>query len=324
MKLGNFRRASLLIGACAVTLVLSASARAFPDQRVLIVVPVSPGGPTDLLPRMVAPELTQRWGQPVVVENRTGAGGLIGTQAVVRAKPDGYTLLSQGNFVSAARLFMKDMDFDPARDLRGVGQFGWAYYLVLTNPAVPARTIAEFIELARAKPKALNYGTIPFSGYDLDYVRLQRLAGISMTPVPFPGAAPAILALIRNDTQFYFGTVLSASPALSDGRLRALAIAGRQRSEQLPGVPTLIESGVDFTGGTWYGLLAPAKAPDEAVAEIASALAAALKTPAIASKVKELGFAPPTAASPREFDAQIQSEAKTYSEFAAELGIKPQ
>jgi tripartite-type tricarboxylate transporter receptor subunit TctC len=300
------------------------AAAVFPDQRVTIVVPYSPGGPTDLLPRLVAPELQARWGQPVLVENRTGAAGLIGTEVVAKAKPDGHTLVAQGPILTTWKLFVKDLPFDPLADLKPIALFGSISYVVVTNPQVPAKTLPEFIALAKAKPKAMNYATIPNSGFDLDYVRLQRLTGTQMVPVAFPGAAPSALAVMRNDVQLYMGTAVTMLGPIAEGKLTPLGVTGRTRLETFPNVPTVRETGLDFTAESWTGILAPGKTPDDVIAKIASDFNAVLKVPAVAARLKEFGLVPPTATTPQQYAEVMQSDAKIYGEVARAIGLKPQ
>jgi tripartite-type tricarboxylate transporter receptor subunit TctC len=300
------------------------AAAVFPDQRVTIVVPYSPGGPTDLLPRLVAPELQARWGQPVLVENRTGAAGLIGTEVVAKAKPDGHTLVAQGPILTTWKLFVKDLPFDPLADLKPIALFGSISYVVVTNPQVPAKTLPEFIALAKAKPKAMNYATIPNSGFDLDYVRLQRLTGTQMVPVAFPGAAPSALAVMRNDVQLYMGTAVTMLGPIAEGKLTALGVTGRTRLETFPNVPTVRETGLDFTAESWTGILAPGKTPDDVIARIASDFNAALKVPAVAARLKEFGLVPPSATTPQQYAEVMQSDARIYGEVARAIGLKPQ
>jgi tripartite-type tricarboxylate transporter receptor subunit TctC len=311
-----------------VVLALSAlcvsGAHAFPTQRVTIIVPYSPGGPTDLLPRLFAPELSKRWQQPVVVENRVGAAGQIGTEVAARAKPDGYTLLTQGPILSTWKLFVKDLPFDPVADFRPIALFGSTSYVMVTNPATGAKTLKDFIALARSKPKAINYGTIANSGFHLDYLRFQKIIGAEMNPVPFPGAAPAVLSVLRNDTQLYMGTAITMVPPVGEGRLIALAITGDSRLEVMPNVPTTRELGVDFTTDSWTGLLAPAKTPDDVVAQIDTDFQAVLKMPTIATRVREFGLSAPAATTPQQFGELLQANAKMYADVAHANGIQPQ
>jgi tripartite-type tricarboxylate transporter receptor subunit TctC len=317
MKMNRFMIA-MLLAACAT------SASAFPDQRVTIIVPFAPGGPSDVVTRLVFQDISVRWGQPVVIENRTGAGGLVGTEAVARAKPDGHTLLFQGGALTTLKLFSKDVNFDPMTDLRAVGPFGFTTYVVVIHPSLPAKSWREFVALAKAKPKSLNYGTIPLTGFDLDLVKFTQAAGIEMGAVPYAGAAPGMVALLRNDIQLYFATAGASAQAIADGKLIALAATGAKRSDRFPALPTLIESGVDYTYATWNGIFAPGKTPDSVVNLIAREMTTVLQQPAIISRLKEFGIEAPGASTPQQFNELMQGVAKMYAELARKLGIQPQ
>lgn len=299
-------------------------AQSFPNQRVTLVVPVPAGGPYDVIARVLASGLEQSWKQTVIVENRVGAGGLLGSAAVAQARPDGHTLLVHtGSVMSATKLFVAAPPLDPERDLRPLTNIFMSPYIVTTNPNVPAKTLAEFVSYAKQRPGALNYATTPFTGFDLDVLNFLEKAGVQMNPIPFPGAAPSVLALVRNDVQMWFASTIAAGAQLKEGKLTPLAVTSATRYGALPAVPTLRELGIDYVAGFGAGLLAPAQLPDDVAERIARDAAAVAQSPAVAGRIRELGFEVVTN-SPRQWAQEIQAEKTTYARFAAQKGIKPQ
>lgn len=310
--------AFLLLGATA----LSSVAQDWPNQRVTLVVPYPPGGTIDIVARVLAPILEQQWKQPFIIDNRTGAGGIVGTELVVRAKPDGYTLLFAGNTVLTQKFFMKTLSYDPA-DMRAVVKIAESSYLVVTPLSLPVKALAEFIAHVKARPaKSVNYGTIPYTTFDLDYHIFQQLAGLDMTTIPYNGAAPAVQAVLRNDIQMYFSVESVVTSLLKAGRLNAIAYTGERRSEQFPSVPTLREQGIDFATGFGIGIWAHAKTPDAAVSRISRDIVAAIATPAVVTRLKEYGYDVP--AQPLAWNERLQTDIKRYSEVVERLGFKPQ
>ena len=297
-------------------------AQVWPAQRVTLVVPYPPGGPTDIVARTLGPALEQQWKQPFVIENRPGAGGVVGTDAVARSTPDGYTLLFNGNAVYTLVFFQKNLPWDPSQ-MRAVVQIAGAPYIVVTNPQTGIKSMPEFLSYVKARPpKSVNYGTIPLTTFDLDYLILQQKTGIQLTVVPYNGAAPAGEALMRNDTQMYFGVQAVVAPMIEAGRLVAIGNTGTRRSEQFPDVPTVREQGTDFTAGFGFGIWVPAKTPEYAVTRIGNDIAAAIQTPAVAGRLKDFGYEVPAA--PLRWNEQLQAEFKAYSEVVQRQNIQPQ
>jgi tripartite-type tricarboxylate transporter receptor subunit TctC len=258
------RTRAALAGSIAVVMLLiglAASAETYPSRTVRVIVPYSPGGPTDTIGRLLAEKLSASWGQPVVIENRGGAGGNIGAAQVAHAAPDGYALLIHtSSHVTNASFY--DMTYDPVRDFTPISELA-SYMLVLdVHPAVPARTLAEFVAFARSKPGALqvaNAGT--GSPTHLAAAFFRQVAQIDVIDVPYQGAAPATTALLAGEVTAMFNNPINSLPHLAVGTLRALAVTGTDRLAQLPAVPTVAESGYPgFEAGTWYGLFGPALA----------------------------------------------------------------
>ena len=294
----------------------------FPTQRISLVIPFPAGGQTDVLARLIGNNLTETWKQPVIVENRPGAGGLIGADAVRRAAPDGHTVLMSANAIVTYKLFVKDMQFDPLATLKPVTQLVWSPLMMIVPAEVPAKTLQEFIAFVKAKPGAYNYGTFSFSSYDLDMSRFLQLTGIQMAPIAYNGGAPALTALLRNEIQMTFGAPSQSASQVAAGKLNAIAMAGGSRDRQRPGIPTLKEQGVDFELGAWYGLFVPSSTPDVVVAQIYRDVGAAMNVPATRSRIEEIGF-DIVGSSPAQFAAKVGAEATTYAATARSLNIQP-
>jgi tripartite-type tricarboxylate transporter receptor subunit TctC len=306
----------------AITLAAGGSwGQAYPNQRVTVIVPYAPGGPTDVIARTVGAELEKTWKQPVIIENRPGAGGLVGPEYVTRQKPDGYTVLLHGSGVHTAKIFFKSMAFDP-NDLRPVVGLGGSSTLLVVPTSLGVKTLKEFVDLAKSKPKQLNFGAIPFNSQELDYHVLQRLAGIQMTMVPYTSAVPQFEALMRGDIHFYMGVSQQVASALSAGKIVALGYSGSERHPNHPTVPTVRELGYDFLSGFTLGWLVHAKTPEDVVQRLGRDSAAALKVPEIATRLAGAGFLVPK--EPLEWPRQVDREVKTYVEVARALNYQPQ
>ena len=242
----------------------------WPSKPVRIVVPFAPGGSTDVVARMVGQKLSVLWGQTVVVENRAGAGGNVGADLVAKAPADGYTLLMASGSITINPQIYKRMPFDTKKDLVPITNVASGPMLVVVPDGSPVRSVKELIALAKAKPGSVNFGSAGVgSQVHLASENFADAAGIDITHVPYKGEAPAYTDLIGNQTQMMVGNFAAASALLGSGRLRALAVTGKQRSKQLPDVPTVAESGLPgFENTGWFGLLAPAGTPPEILAKV--------------------------------------------------------
>jgi tripartite-type tricarboxylate transporter receptor subunit TctC len=316
-------RRTLWMGAAVLGCLLGTSAHAqnYPTQRVTLVVPFAAGGPTDVVGRTVGAAMEQLWKQPFIIENKPGAGGHVGTEFVSRAKPDGYTLLFNGNGPRTAKFFMKDIPYNPS-DLRAVVKMAGSQYVLVVHPSVPASNLQELIALAKAKPKSINYGTFALTTYEFDYQRFQQAAGVEMTPVSYNSAAPTMTALLRNEIQFYFGIQGSILAMVNEGKMKPIAMLGAARANDYPNVPTAREQGLDFQAGFGFGILVHSKTPEDLVQKIGRDIAGVLKTPAVADKLKSMGYDVPP--SPLDWPKELDVELKAYEEIAQRLGIKPQ
>jgi tripartite-type tricarboxylate transporter receptor subunit TctC len=314
----------MLRAACVLSALFAsaaAEAQSFPTQRVTIVVPLPPGGAMDVVARSVGQLLEQKWKQPVVVDNRPGGALTVGINAVARAAPDGYTLLMMGNGLKPTKLFTK-VEFGD-NDLRPVVELVSGGYFLAVSSEVPAKTLAEFIAYAKARPRAVNYGTLPNTTFDLDFAHFAQRTGIQWTGVPYQGTPAAATALSRNEVQVNFGVPALMNPLVSQGKAAILAATTANRMSQAPNVPTVRELGVDFVADYSFGLWAPGRTPDAIVARIEADGAEAAKNPEVAKKFSAFGFEStgrPGAVWGREMDEQL----KVYSELAQKAGIKPQ
>ena len=247
--------------AAAFTLVSLSAVAQYPDKQVKIIVPYPPAGTTDILARLIAAKLTDRLKQAFVVENRPGAGGAIGTVVVAKSPADGYTLLmGTVNTHGINTAIIKNLPYDAIREFYPVTIIGSTPNVLAVNPSVPAKTLAELLALARAKPGSLNFGsTSPGGSPHMSGELLKALAQVDIAHIPYKGLAPAMTDLLSGQVQLMFSSMVAIVPQIKAGKLRALAVTGAKRSPLLPDVPTLAESGLTgYEAGSWYGLLAPA------------------------------------------------------------------
>jgi tripartite-type tricarboxylate transporter receptor subunit TctC len=281
-------RFALLI---AVALLAPAAAADFPAKPVRLIVPLSAGGGTDLFARMLARQLGERWGQQVVVDNRAGASGMLGTDLAAKAAPDGYTLVMVSSTHTMLPSLEPAMPFDPLRDFAAITQATAQPYVLGVHPALEAASVREFIALAKARPGRLNYssggnGSAPHIGTEL----LKSMAGIDLVHVAYKGGAPAILALAAGEVALSFGSLPTTLPLVHAGKIRALAVSSLKRTAAAAGLPTIAEAGVpEFEIINWYGLLAPAKTPAVVVQTIYAASAQTLQNPEIRERLLKDG-----------------------------------
>ena len=282
----------------------------YPDRPIRIVVPYPPGGTTDPTARLLAAELSTRLGQPVIVDNKAGAAGSIGTDAVTRAAPDGYTLLLHTSAIATDPSFKKNTTYNVRRDLAPLMMAVTGPYLLVANPQLPVKNVAELISYAKANPGKINFGSAGqgSSGHLIGEL-FKQSAGISMVHVPYKGGGPSVAGLVGNEVQLVFDTVNSSGPLVADGRLRALAVSGPTRDPSLPQVPTIAESGLpDFSVVYWLGVFAPAKTPEPVLEKLHHALQGALQAPAVRERLATMGMTPDgrgTGAFARQLDADI-------------------
>jgi len=313
--------------ACAlVALAISAAAYAqvYPSKPIRMIVAYPPGGGTDIVGRMVAQKLSEALGQSVVVENRGGASGNIGTEIAARAAPDGYTVL-MGNVAPNAinvSLF-RNLPFDPVADFSPISLVASTPNILVVHPATPARTVREVVALARAKPGTLNFASAGVgSSSHLAGELFRVLAGADIVHVPYKGAGPAMVDILSAQVQLYFATMPAAMPHVKSGKLVPIAVTSSRRSRAMPELPTIAESGVaGYEASTWYGLLAPAHTPGATVARLNEGILKILGDAALREKLADQGFEP-VGDSPEEFAAYIKSEIAKWGKVIRDARIQ--
>ncbi|HXL30300.1 MAG TPA: tripartite tricarboxylate transporter substrate binding protein [Bradyrhizobium sp.] len=281
----------LLIAAFAAT--PNASAVDYPVRPIKLVVPYAAGGPTDVLGRLVADYLGRDLKQAVIVENKPGAQGAIGAEAVARADPDGYTLfVAAGSIIVLNPMLYKKLSYDPVKDFRMLALVTDLPVVMEVHPSVPAKTVAEFVAYAKQNPGKLNFGSAGTGGtIHLAGEMFKQMAGIEMTHVPYKGAGPALTDLLSGNIQVMFDSMGTALPPVKAGLLRPLGVSSTQRSPDLPDVPTIAESGYpDYAVSVWYGIVAPSKLPDEIAQKISASLDRALNDDTFRASLEKIGF----------------------------------
>jgi tripartite-type tricarboxylate transporter receptor subunit TctC len=319
------QRRFALLAACIVSLaaILPAAAQ-YPTHSVTIVVPFPPGGGTDTGARLLAVRLAQRWGQPVIVENRPGAAGAIGADYVSKARPDGHTLL-MGNFGTQSinpTLYAKKLSYNPDTSFTAVTLVADLPLVLLVNPSLPVAGAKDLIALARAQPGAITYSSSGSGGsMHLAGALFENASGTQMLHVPYRGGAPAIADLIAGHVNVSFATILESSGHIKSGRLRALAVTGLARSPTLPDIPTLSDTVLPgFNSSSWIGLLAPAGTPQAVVDAIARDVREALAIPELRQQFLDQG-AMPVGGTPAQFQALIDNDRRRYAKVIQEKNI---
>ena len=314
-----FFAASLATAAIAAAIASFAHAADFPTKPIRIVVPYVPGGANDLIARLIAPKLQERLGQPVVVENRPGAGGNTGTEFVARAEPDGYSLVVAANFVVMSPLFAQQPGYT-VTDLAPLGRVATQPVVLAVNSKSPINTMKDLIELARSreKGKELTYGTPGIGTPHHFFVeQFARKLGISLLHVPYKGAAPVVADLVAGRIDFAPGSETTSSPATIAGQLRQLAVLDDKRLPSLPNLPTSAESGAPGVKATfWYGLFAPAKTPAAVVAQLNRALNDTLSSAEMQAQLRQRGYVPSEPRDPQAFAADLRAELAEWEQLA--------
>jgi tripartite-type tricarboxylate transporter receptor subunit TctC len=311
----------------AFVLAMSASlacAQPWPAKPIRIVLQFPPGGSTDVVARILGQAISQSLGQPVIVENKTGADGAIAADFVARAEPDGYTLfLASNTAMMQVPLLRKNPPYDPTKSFTGVSLVGRYVYVLVVAPTVPAKNVAELIAHARSNPGRLNYGS--YSGVtQLMHANLRLVSKVSMTVVPYKGEAPAIVDIIGGHVHLTFATPTSTLAHIKDGKLRALATLLPARFVLLPEVPTAAEAGLPpFTAGTWAALFGPAKLPAEIVSRMNRELSAAMQRPDVREKIDRQGFEL-ASSTPEELNLFIQEQLVAWARAFREAGMNPE
>jgi tripartite-type tricarboxylate transporter receptor subunit TctC len=298
-----------------------ALAQAWPSKPVRMVVPFAPGGVTDSTARIVAAKIQEAIGQPVVVDNRTGAGGIIATDHVAKSPPDGYTILMASAAPQTLLQFVQKTGYDGLKDFAPITLVNTFPIVLMVHPSVPANNVRELIALAKAQPGKLNFagagGLTQFAGEIFKY-----MAGIEMVYIPYKGGAPAAAAAAAGDAQVTFANYSDALVHMKSGRLRPLGMTSARRFPQSPDVPTIAEAGIPgYQVDSWNGLLAPAGTPPDIVNRIAGAVQQGLKDPSTRKRLEEMGTEP-VGDTPEQFRAFVQAELQKWGTFVKQSGIK--
>ena len=319
----NHLRRLLTSALLSIPLTAFAQLDAFPVKPVRIVVPFPPGGATDVAARLIATKLSEKWGQAVVIDNKAGAGGNVGSDIVAKSAPDGYTLVMgvTGSHAINTSLYSK-MPYDPVADFVAISQVAVVPNVIVVHPSVAAATLAELVALAKREPGKLNYaslgnGTAAHLGMEM----LKSAAGIDMTHVPYKGSAPAISDLLAGQVQVMVDGLPSALPHIKAGKLRALAMTSLRRSPALPDLPTVAENYPGFYADAWSGLFAPKGTPPAVVDKISVEVQRILRLPEVREKLAGLG-AEPVGSTPTEFSSHVKREIDKWARVVKTSGAK--
>jgi tripartite-type tricarboxylate transporter receptor subunit TctC len=312
---------SLLLGIAALAAVCGPAAAQgdYPNQLVRIVVPFSAGSITDGLARILADKLAISWKQQVIVENRAG---LPGTTSVAKAAPDGYTLMLTSNGHTIAGVINKGIQFDPVKDFAGVSQVAAVPMVMIVPPEFPAKSLKEFLQMAKDKPGQLNFSSAGVASTSFLSAEIMRqAANVNMVHVPYKGAPEAVTAVVRGDAQMYFAPIPSAQELGAAGKVRVMAINSAKRVPQLPDTPTVAESGLsDYKYESWFGVMAPAGTPKPILDKISKDIALVLDMPDVKEKLQVQGSIP-APNTPEQFDAIIKSDTERYGKIMRDAGV---
>ena len=316
---------SAFVLGCAIT-AGAAMAQQYPVKPIRFIAPNLPGGPTDIQARLIGQKLAESWGQPVVIENRAGASGIIGTEAAAKSPPDGYTLVTGNNATFGANVSLfKKLPYDPVKDFAPIVWMSTQPNILVVHPSLPVKSVTELVAFARAHPGELNYaGTGLGAAANLSAELFKSMTGTQMVGVSYKSAAPALTDLIAGQTQLMFATSLSVMPHIRSSRLRALGVTTAKRTVALPELPTIAEAGVPgFEATTWHGVFVPAGTPAAIVDKLNTEINRLLQLPDVLERLAALG-AEVVGGTPREFADHIQREIPKWAKVIRETGAKPE
>lgn len=319
-------RMTLMGAAVAAALIMPLASQAqtaaqYPSKTIRIVVPFAPGGPNDILARMVGQKLNEKWKQQVIVDNRPGGGTVIGTEIVARAAPDGYTLFMASSSLASNVTLRKSLPYDTFKDLAPVTRIANSSNVLVTHPSIPVHTVGDLIRLAKSKPGQVAYASGGVgAATHLAGELLATMANVKMTHVPYKGAGPATVDLLGGQVSWMFGTILPTMPYLKSGRLRALAVADPKRSPILPEVPTVAETLPGFEATSWYGLFTRGGTPQDIILKLQTEIAAAIKAPEFREYLdREGGQA--VGDTPEQFGAHFKREVEKWGKVIRTANI---
>ena len=299
-------------------------AQGYPSKPVRLLIPSTPGGSVDTIGRTIAPKISERWGQQLVVENRPGAGGTIAGDLVAKSAPDGYTLLLGTIAALATNVSLqKKLPYDPLKDFVPVTLVATQNLMLVVHPSVPARTVRELVRFAKTQPGKLSFASAGNgSGSHLSGELFKQTTGIDILHVPYKGVQPAMVDVISGQVAINFPSILSALPHVRSGRVRALAVTGAKRTRAAPELPTMQEAGIkDYESMTWYAVVAPSGTPQDVVTKLSSEIAGIVKQPEIADRLSNEG-ADPVGSTPQEFGRYLRSEIEKWRKVISAAGIQ--
>lgn len=312
-----------LIAAMALVMAWPASAQSYPSGPLRIVVPFPPGGGTDILSRLLAQKLNEAWGQSVIVDNRAGAGGTLGTALVAKATGDGHTILVMPAGYAAHASLYKSLPYDPARDLAPVSRLASGPLVLVVHPSVPVKSIKEFVALARKRAGEINFGsagsgTLPHLSAEL----FNSMSGIKMVHIPYKGAGAAVTDLLAGRVPVYFMNILQSLSLIKAGKLRALGVTTPERTPIAPEIPSIAESGLkEYDMTNWYGMLVPASTPREVVVKLNAEVVRILQLPELKNRMSQDGMTV-VASTPEDFREFLTREMVKYARVIETAGIK--
>src|SRR5215213_1139047 len=314
----------LLVAVLACALGAAAQTQTYPSKPIRLIVPYAAGGTSDILARQIGPKLTEAWGQPVVVENRTGANGNVGADFVAKSTPDGYTLLitDLGGLVISASVYPK-LPFDPSKDFSPVVMVSYSPHVLAVHPSVPAKSMKELIELAKAQPGKLNFAVSGIGGApQLAGIEFAQRAGVKWTYIPYKGGSDAVTAVVAGQAQVLFNGMLATWPSVTGGRLKAVAISSARRVASAPDTPTVAEQGLpSFETGSYQGLVGPKGIPREVTAKLNTELSKVLNTAEMQERFAKQGTEVRTG-SPESLGDWMRNEQAKWAKVVKESGAK--
>ena len=322
--IGDVLPATRLLALAALTITQTAVAQPYPNKPIRMIVISAAGGSTDILSRGVGRALTDGLGQVIVLDNKPGGGGIIASETLAKAPPDGYTILMSNTSHSVLPSLHSRLPYDPVKDFAPVSLVALTHSLLLVNPSLPVKNVRELIDLAKAQPGKMNYasGTTGASAH-FGAELLKLMAGVNIVQVPYKGTAGQLTALLAGEVQMSFVTMPSALPHVASGRLRVLAIGSPKRSPALPDVPTVAEAGLpDFDIGAWNGILAPARTPPAIIARLNAEIVKMAKDPATREHAASQG-AELASNTPQEFAAYIKTQIARFAQVVKATGMRP-
>jgi tripartite-type tricarboxylate transporter receptor subunit TctC len=329
MTLPRRRILQLAVSAAVVLVVLPAAprlanAQAYPSRPVHLIVPFAPAGASDIIARIIGPALSERLGQQIVIENKAGAGGNIGTEIVTRAAPDGYTLLMVGGFNAINATLYDKLSFSFSRDIAPVASIARMPNVMEVNPAFPAHTVTEFIAYAKANPDKINFAS-GGTGSPTHMVGelFKMMTGIKMVHLPYRGAGPALIDLLGGQVEVMFATLPSSIGYIRGGKLRPLGVTFAARSDAAPDIPTISEFVPGYDAGDWYGIGAPKGTPAEIVDKLNQDINAVLSDPKMKARMADLGMTVQISRTPADYGTFIADETEKWSKVVKFSGVKP-